>query len=96
MKIHTSAMLWLVISIIQLIIGIFLYWPAAIFGVLNLICSITRFKLSSKVLKPYPLLIEEFRKWLAPLIIALILNIVCSAIIGVVGYIYDSTVRQFP
>lgn len=93
-KENNLGILWLVIGVIQLISGFYFYWPAFILGIYNIIAAITHFKQSKRVLTPYLSLVEDYQKQ-TTLIIFLIINIIFGALIGVIGIIYDFTIRNF-
>lgn len=94
-KEQTSGIIWIVIGILQVFIGLFLWWPILIVAALNIFGATVSFKRSKKVLQPYPCLIQEYEKQLGGLIFALIYNILFGGLIGVIGNIYDFSTRNF-
>lgn len=88
-----AGIIWLVIGCLQILIG--LDWPIIILGIWNIIAAIMRFSRSKKILHPYPGLVDEYKRWLAVIIITLIFNVILGAYIGVAGCIYDFTIRHF-
>lgn len=85
---------WLVIAAIQLFCGLFVNFWMLIPGVWNLIAGISRFKQAKEVLKDNPQLVEVYAKHKTQLIVMLLVNLFLS-IFGVIGAIYDFTVRDY-
>lgn len=95
-KEQTSGIIWISISIVQLIAGAFGLWPLLIVGVLNLIGAIGSFTLAKGLQNPYyPGLVETYEKRLTSLIIALVYNVIFGGVIGIIGNIYDLSIRNF-
>lgn len=92
---QTSGTIWLVISVIQLLIGVFGLWVIFIVGILNLLGAIGSFHKAKQVRVPYPGMVQEYEKQLTSLIIALIYNILIGGVIGVIGNIYDFSTRSY-
>ena len=92
---QTSGTIWLIISILQLLVGIFGAWIVLIVGVLNLVGAIGSFRRAKQVRSPYPGMVEEYEKQLTGLIIATIYNLLIGAVIGVIGNIYDFCTRNY-
>lgn len=86
-RVQINGIIWLVISIIQILLGLFVQWVLLIVGILNLITSIRELKFSKSVLQN-PVGIINYAKPLTGPIIALIYNIIFGGIIGVAGSIY--------
>jgi len=94
-KQQNDGVIWLVISILQLIIGFIIWWPAFIAGIINIIGAIQSFRKAKKVLTPYPGMVKEYEKQLPGIIIALIWNLIAGGIIGIAGNIYELSVRSY-
>lgn len=97
-KENTAGTIWLVIGCIQVAVGLlslFTYWVAILLGAWNIYAAITRFKQSKRVLSPWPSMVSDYKKWNTNVIISLIANIFLGALIGVVGSIYDLTLRNY-
>lgn len=94
-KENTAGIIWIVIGALQIFTGIVLYWPALILGIYNIFAATTRFQQSKRVCTPYLSLVDDYQKWQTALIISLITNIILGALVGVIGIIYDFTIRNF-
>ena len=86
-RLKTNAIIWLVIGAFQILFGIYMHWVVLIVGVLNLISAAKDFRFSKNVLQN-PNGIVSYVQSLSSPILTLIYNIVCGAVIGVVGSIY--------
>ena len=79
-----SAILWLIIGIIQVVTFV-----GVICGAWNIYCAVCRLKQSKAVLTPYPGLVKSYDKWLTNIIISLVINLVLGGVIGVGAAIFD-------
>lgn len=79
-----SAILWLIIGILQII-----SCAGVICGAWNIYCAISRFKQSKAVLTPYPGLVQSYDKWMTNIIISIVINVVLGGVIGVAAAIFD-------
>ena len=86
-RLQTNGIIWLVIAIIQLIIGLGGYWFTLIVGVLNLVFAVTDIKNSKRILSNQNGIVKAYESLTNP-IIALVYNIVIGGVIGVIGSIY--------
>ncbi|MBE7020948.1 MAG: zinc-ribbon domain-containing protein [Ruminococcaceae bacterium] len=86
-RLQTNGIIWIVVAIIQLIIGLGGYWVALIVGVLNLISAVTDIKNSKLILSNQNGIVKAYESLTNP-IIALVYNIVIGGVIGVLGSIY--------
>lgn len=86
-RIKTNGIIWIVISAIQILLGIFLNWTFLIVGVLNLVSSIQDLKYS-KEFPNRPVGIVAKVKPIATAIVVLVYNLIVGGIIGVAGSIY--------
>lgn len=86
-RVKTNGIIWLVIGIIQILIGIFLNWYVLIVGALNIISSIQDMTYSKKVLDDPDGIVKKFEPLTGP-IITLIYNLIFGGLIGVAGSIY--------
>ena len=88
-----SAILWLIIGIIQVVTFV-----GVICGAWNIYCAVCRLKQSKAVLTPYPGLVKSYDKWLTNIIISLVINLVLGGVIGVgaaAGSAYGELVEYF-
>ena len=90
-----GGIIWVVISVIQLLIGLSFNWVILILGIWNLIVGITRINNASKIEQRANNIVDVYEKSLTSLIIFIVLNILIGGIIGVIGAIYDLTVRSY-
>lgn len=86
-RVKTNGIIWLVIGIIQILIGIFLNWYVLIIGALNIISSIQDMTYSKKVLDNPDGIVKKFEPLTGP-IITLVYNLIFGGLIGVAGSIY--------
>ena len=86
-RIKTNGIIWIVVAVIQILVGLFLSWPTLIVGVLNLISSIQDINYSSEFPKN-PVGIVDKMKPIGGAIVVLIYNLLIGGIIGVAGSVY--------
>ena len=86
-RIKINGIIWLVLAVIQILMGISFNWVLLIIGVLNLISSLQDLNYS-KSFPNNPVGIVAKMKPLAGSIVILIYNLVIGGIIGVAGSIY--------
>lgn len=94
----TGAIIWIVLAVIQILLGIAFidyYWVTLIIGIWNLINGITRITRAGKVEESQNTIVEEYERSLTGLIIFLIVNIFIGGLIGVIGVIYDMVTRNY-
>ena len=86
-RVNTNGIIWLVISILQILGGLFINWFLLIVGVLNIVSAIQDINYS-KTLRENPTgIVAKFEPITGP-VITLIYNLVIGGVIGVVGSIY--------
>lgn len=86
-RVNTNGIIWLVISILQILGGLFINWFLLIVGVLNIVSAIQDMNYS-KTLRENPTgIVAKFEPITGP-VITLIYNLVIGGVIGVVGSIY--------
>ena len=90
-----GGIIWVVVSVIQLLIGLSFNWVILILVIWNLIVGITRINDASKMEQRANNIVNVYEKSLTSLIIFIVLNILMGGIIGVIGAIYDLTVRSY-
>ncbi|MBQ3182725.1 MAG: hypothetical protein IJB24_05425 [Clostridia bacterium] len=81
-RIHTNAIIWIVIGALQIMIGIF-----CIVGILNIVSAINDMKYSKEILNDPTDIVEKFEPVTMPIIVSAY-NLVFGGIVGVVGSIY--------
>lgn len=86
-RLHTNAIIWLVIGILQILSGIAFNWVVLIVGVLNIISSVKDMNYSKEVLRNSSGIVANFTPVAGPIIV-LIYNLLIGGIIGVIGSIY--------
>ncbi len=86
-RIKTNGIIWIVIAVIQILMGILWNWTFLIVGMLNLFSSIQDLNYS-KVFPNNPVGIVAKIKPLGGAIVTLVYNLVVGGIIGVAGSIY--------
>lgn len=86
-RIQTNGIIWIVVSAIQILYGIFVNWLVLIVGALNLVSAIQDINYS----KSFPLqpvgIVDKVESLTGP-IITLAYNLLVGGMIGVVGSIY--------
>lgn len=86
-KVKTNGIIWLVIGIVQILLGLFVNWFLLIVGVLNIISSVQDMTYSKTMLEDSTGIVEKYKPLTGP-IITLIYNLIFGGIIGIVGSIY--------
>lgn len=86
-KVKTNGIIWLVIGIIQILLGLFVNWFLLIVGVLNIISSVQDMNYSKTIPEDSTGIVEKYKPLTGP-IITLIYNLFFGGIIGIVGSIY--------
>lgn len=86
-KIKTNSIIWLVIGILQILMGLFANWFLLVVGVLNIISSVQDMNYSKTILQDPAGIVSRFEPVTMP-IITLIYNLIFGGVIGVVGSIY--------
>lgn len=79
-----SAILWLVIGILQI-----LTFVGFICGAWNIYCAYCRLKQSKAVLTPYPGMVKSYDNWMTNIIISIVINLVLGGMIGVAAALFD-------
>lgn len=82
-----NGIIWIVIAIIQIILGIFVNWICLIVGVLNIISAIQDISFSGKMLKNPNGIVDKVRPLVGAILI-LIYNVIFGGVLGVAGSIY--------
>lgn len=86
-RIKMNGIIWIVIAIIQIIIGLCGTWLPLVVGVLNLVSAIKDMEYSKTVLQNPTGIVANFESLTSP-IITLVYNLVIGGFIGVIGSIY--------
>lgn len=86
-RVKTNAVIWIVIGVIQILLGLFVQWVLLIIGILNIITAITDFNYSKNVLQNPKGIVSHVNSLVGP-ILTLIYNLIFGGIIGVAGSIY--------
>lgn len=86
-RLKTNGIIWLVIAIIQILVGLFGVWFTIIVGVLNIVSAITDIKNSKRILTNPNGIVKVYEP-ITNAVIALIYNVVIGGLIGVLGSIY--------
>ena len=86
-----SAIIWLVIGILQCLTGV-----GIIAGAWNIYAAYTTYKRSSQVLTPWQGIVQFYEKWMTNIIIAIVINLIVGGVVGVAGALYDMfMIRQY-
>ena len=86
-RIKINGVIWLVIGILQIILGLYISHWTLIVGVLNIITAVNDLNRSSQILHNPRGIVNEHESMIGP-IITLVYNILIGGLIGVVGSIY--------
>ena len=82
-----NGIIWIVVAVIQIILGIFVNWICLIVGVLNIISAIQDIIFSGKMLKNPNGIVDKVRPLVGAILI-LIYNVIFGGVLGVTGSIY--------
>ena len=86
-RIKINSIIWVVIAILQIIIGIILNWIFLIVGVLNIVTAVRDYNYSKQILASPVGIVKNAEPLVIP-IVTLVYNAVIGGIIGVAGSIY--------
>lgn len=86
-RIKTNGIIWIVIAVLQIIIGLSGTILPLIVGVLNMISAVKDMNYSKEVLNNPVGIVDNFESITSP-IITLVYNLVIGGVIGVVGSVY--------
>ena len=86
-RLNTNGIIWLVIGILQILVGIFINWFFLLVGVLNIISSVQDMQYSKTLLENPTGIVAKFEPIVGP-VITLVYNLVIGGVIGVIGSIY--------
>lgn len=86
-RIKMNGVIWMVIAVIQIIIGLCGTWLPLIVGIVNIISAMKDMNYSKTVLENPNGIVKNFESVTSP-VITLIYNLVIGGVIGVVGSIY--------
>lgn len=86
-RVKINGIIWLVIGILQVLLGLYVNWTLLIVGVLNIVSSVQDINYSKSVIASPVGIVEKFKP-LTGAIIVLAYNLVFGGVIGVVGSIY--------
>ena len=86
-RLKTNGIIWLVVAILQIIIGLVVAWFTLIVGVLNIISAVNDIKNSKRILSNQNGIVKTYEPITNP-IIALVYNILIGGVFGVLGSIY--------
>ena len=101
-KNQTNAIIWIVIGALQIIgaIYMFAFYDASIYtlavmaiGILNIVAGYKDYKYSKELLQRPIAIISRYES-MTPIVISLIYNVLFGGLIGVVGNIYELTIRN--
>ena len=82
-----NGIIWIVVAVIQIILGIFVNWVCLIIGVLNIISAIQDIIFSGKMLKNPNGIVDKVRPLVGAILI-LIYNVIFGGVLGIAGSIY--------
>ena len=94
-KEQTSGVIWIVIGVLQVIIGLCGTIIPLFVGIWNIYNASLRMKYAKNIIKRQKDLVKEYNNNLSNCIIFLIINIFVGGIIGIVGAIYDLYIRNY-
>lgn len=86
-RVKINGIIWLIIGILQALLGLTINWVLLIVGALNIISSVQDLNYSKEVLNSPAGIVEKFKPLTGPIIV-LVYNLLFGGIIGVVGSIY--------
>lgn len=86
-RVRIDGIIWLVIGILQVLMGLFWNWILLIIGALNIVTAVQDLNYSKTVLESPMGIVEKFRPLTGP-IITLVYNLIFGGVIGVAGSIY--------
>lgn len=94
-KEQTSGIIWMVVAILQFIIGIAGMWFVLVVAIINAFAAYASFQKAKKVREPYPGMVEEYDKQLKAFIFSLAYNAIFGGVIGIAGNIFDLNTRNY-
>ncbi len=86
-RLKINGIIWIVVAVIQIIIGVSGTWLPLIVGILNIVSAIKDLNYSKEVMNNPVGIVKNFEPLTSP-IITLVYNIVIGGVIGVAGSIY--------
>ncbi len=92
---HFCAKMWLVISCLQILIGLSESILILGIGIYNLVNTVALFQQAERVRTPYAELVQEYNSQLGKLIWTFLLNLFLGAFIGCIGVWYQHGTRKY-
>jgi len=86
-RLKINGILWIVIAVIQIIMGVLGAWLPLIVGVLNILSAVRDLNYSRTVLENPNGIVKNFESLTSP-IITLVYNIVIGGVVGAAGSVY--------
>ncbi len=86
-RVQVDAIVWLVIGILQIILGFTVDWFILLVGVLNIVLAVQDYTYSKAVLTNPTGIVKKYEPLVGP-IITLVYNLFIGGIVGVVGSVY--------
>lgn len=86
-RIKMNSIIWMVIAVIQIIIGLCGTWLPLIVGILNIISAVKDMNYSKAVLENPNGIVANYEPLTSP-VITLVYNLVIGGVIGVIGSVY--------
>ncbi|MBQ4111144.1 MAG: zinc ribbon domain-containing protein [Clostridia bacterium] len=86
-RVKVNGIIWMVIGILQIILGLTINWILLIIGALNIVSSVQDIQYSKSVLDEPFGIVEKFKPLTQPIIV-LAYNLIFGGVIGVAGSIY--------
>lgn len=86
-RVKINGIVWLVIGVIQILLGLYVNWVLFIVGALNIVSAVQDINYSKSVIESPVGIVEKFKPLTGPIIV-LAYNLVFGGIIGLVGSIY--------
>ncbi len=86
-RLNTGAIIWIVIGVLQLVVGLLWTWWIAIVGVLNIVSSVKDMDYAKKIFTNQNGIVATFEPIVGP-VITLVYNLLVGGIIGAAGSIY--------
>jgi len=86
-RVKINGIIWLVIGILQVLLGLTVNWVLLIVGALNIVSSVQDLNYSKSVIDSPIGIVDKFKPLTGPIIV-LAYNLIFGGLIGVVGSIY--------
>lgn len=86
-RVKINGIVWIVIGVVQALIGLYINWVFLIVGALNIVTAVQDINYSKAVISSPNGIVEKFKPLTGPIIV-LVYNLIFGGVIGVIGSAY--------